>query len=203
VTLDLLLQDMSGWDVLRAIRAGERNRDVAAIVVTVVAEKGAGMGFVIHDFLIKPVTADALLGALQNIGALQAGQRSLLIVDDDPNAARLLAPVLRDHGFQITVVRDGASGLKAANTNLPSAVVLDLLMPGMDGFEFLRRFRLTDTGRHTPVIVWTVKDLTNAERVRLQASAQASISKGAGSSEALIAELAIHLGLPKEGSHGG
>jgi len=76
-------------------------------------------------------------------------------------------------------------------------------MPGMDGFEFLHQFRLTDTGRHTPVVVWTVKDLTNAERVRLQASAQAIVTKGAGSSEALIAELAVHLGLPKDGPHGG
>jgi PAS domain S-box-containing protein len=203
VTLDLLLPDMSGWDVLRAIRAGERNRDVAAIVVTVVAEKGAGIGFVIHDFLAKPVAADVLLRALQKIRASAAGERSLLIVDDDPNAGKQVVPLLRDHGYQVTVVKDAASGLEAARTIPPSAVVLDLLMPGMDGFEFLRQFRLTDVGRHTPVIVWTVKDLTGADRLRLQASAQAMVSKGAGSAKTLIQELAIHLGLPEEGTHAG
>src|SRR5438309_4024374 len=179
---------MSGWDVLRAIRAGDRNRDVAAIVVTVIAEKGAGIGFVIHDFLVKPVPAEDLLGALQRIRSPVAGERSLLIVDDDPNVAKLIGPALRDHGFQVTVVPDGASALKAASANPPSAIVLDLLMPGMDGFEFLHQFRLNDIGRHTPVIVWTVKDLTSAERSRLQASAQAIVTKGAGSTEALIAE---------------
>jgi PAS domain S-box-containing protein len=202
VTLDLLLPDMSGWDVLRAIRAGDRNRDVAAIVVTVIAEKGAGIGFVIHDFLVKPVSADALLGALQRIRAPIGGERSLLIVDDDPNVAKLVGAALRDHGFQVTVMPDGASALKAATTKPPSAVVLDLLMPGMDGFEFLHQFRLTDIGRHTPVIVWTAKDLTSAELSRLHTSAQAIVTKGAGSTEALIAELAIHLGLPERASHG-
>jgi PAS domain S-box-containing protein len=203
VTLDLLLPDMSGWDVLRTIRAGERNRDVAAIVVTVVADKGVGVGFVIHDFLDKPVAADVLLRALQKISAPAAGERSLLIIDDDPDATKLVAPVLRDHGYRLVVVKDAASGLKAARTNPPTAVLLDLLMPGMDGFEFLRQFRLTDVGRHTPVIIWTMKGLTSAERVRLQASAQAMVSKGAGSSQTLIDELAVHLGLPKEGLHGG
>ena len=67
--------------------------------------------------------------------------------------------------------------------------MLDLLMPGMDGFEFLRRFRGTESGRHTPVIVWTVKDLTAEERHRLQASAQAVVLKGAGSTAALLEQL--------------
>jgi PAS domain S-box-containing protein len=198
VTVDLLLPDMSGWDVLHAIRAGKRNRDVAAIVVTVVAEKGAGMGFVIHDFLVKPVAVDELLGALQRVPVPTVSERSLLIVDDDPDAATLVGPALRDHGFHLTVVRDCASGLEAARANPPSAVVLDLLMPGMGGLEFLHQFRLTDIGRKTPVIVWTVKDLTIAERRRLQASAQAIVTKGAGSTDALIAELAVHLDQSKQ-----
>ena len=197
VTLDLLLPDMSGWDVLRALRAGDRNRDIAALVLTVVAEKGAGVGFVIQDLLVKPVQAEDLLGALHGILALPASGRSLLIVDDDPNAAKLVGPALQHHGFHVTAVGDGASGLQAAQANPPSAVVLDLLMPSMDGFEFLHQFRLTDIGRHTPVIVWTVKDLTIAERTRLHASAQAIVIKGSGSTEALISELAIHLALPK------
>ncbi len=203
VTLDLLLPDMSGWDVLRAMRAGPRNRDVAAIVLTVVAEKGAGVGFIVRDFLVKPVRADALLHALKCIRAGPSGERSVLIIDDDPNAAKLVEPALHEHEFHVTAVRDGASGLKAARARPPSAVVLDLLMPGMDGFEFLRQFRLTDAGCNTPVIVWTVKELTNAERVRLQASAQAIITKGAGSTDVLLAALELHLAQTMRGSYGG
>jgi DNA-binding response OmpR family regulator len=127
----------------------------------------------------------------------------VLIIDDDPGAVRLVEPALREHEFQVTAVCDGASGLKAAAARPPSAVVLDLLMPGMDGFEFLRQFRLTDAGRNTPVIVWTVKDLQNVERVRLQASAQAIVTKGAGSAEALLAELDLHLAQTMRGSNGG
>lgn len=202
VTLDLLLPDMSGWDALRAIRTSERNRDVAAIVLTVIAEKGAGVGFVIHDFLVKPVPVDELLRALERIRRPGAGERSLLIVDDDPNVAKLVQRTLSEQGFVVTVAPDGASGLAAAKASPPSAVLLDLLMPEMDGFEFLRQFRLTERGSNTPVIIWTVKDLTSAERARLQASAQAIITKGAGSAEALMAELEIHLERAERGAHG-
>lgn len=202
VTLDLLLPDMSGWDALRAIRASERNRDVAAIVLTVIAEKGAGVGFVIHDFLVKPVPVDELLHALERVRGSGTGERSLLIVDDDPNVAKLVQRALSEHGVVVTVAPDGASGLAAAKASPPSAVLLDLLMPEMDGFEFLRQFRQTDQGSNTPVIIWTVKDLTSAERARLQASAQAIITKGAGSNEALMVELEIHLERAERGAHG-
>ncbi|MEP7119573.1 MAG: PAS domain S-box protein [Byssovorax sp.] len=201
VTLDLLLPDRSGWDVLREIRATERNRDVPAIVVTVIAEKSAGLGFVIQDFLVKPVRLEELVLALERT-RMPAGERSLLIIDDDPNVAKIVEPSLRALGFQVTVVRDGESGLAAVAAHSPSVVLLDLLMPGMDGFEFLHRFRLTEAGHQTPVIIWTVKDLTSAERARLQASAQAIVLKGAGSADALIAELTIHLHTPNPDSRG-
>jgi CheY-like chemotaxis protein len=84
---------------------------------------------------------------------------------------------------------DGESGLAAAREHPPSAIVLDLMMPGMDGFEFLHRFRLTPRGRRTPVIVWSAKDLSRPERARLQASANAIIHKGAGSADLLLAEV--------------
>jgi CheY-like chemotaxis protein/two-component sensor histidine kinase len=200
VTLDLLLPDMSGWDVLRAIRAGDRNPDVAAFVLTVVAEKGVGIGFVVHDFLTKPVAADALAHALQRIGTTRSEVRSVLIIDDDPNAARLVEPTLRAHGYEVVAVPDGLAGLQAVRSSRPYAVVLDLFMSGMDGFEFLHKFRLTEYGRTTPVIVWTVKDLSRAERLRLQASAQAILTKEPGSTEALLAELDVHIGRSKRGS---
>jgi PAS domain S-box-containing protein len=189
VTLDLLLPDMSGWEVLRAIRETSLNQNIPAIVMTVLAEKGAGVGFEIHDFLIKPVSPSDLLGALGRLGLAAASRRSLLIIDDDAAASKLVGPALETADFQVTAMFDGETGLAAAREHPPSAIVLDLMMPGMDGFEFLHRFRLTPRGRSTPVIVWTAKDLTDAERMRLQASAHAIIHKGAGSSEELLAEL--------------
>jgi PAS domain S-box-containing protein len=191
VTLDLLLPDMNGWEVLRAIRASVHNADVPAIVVTVVPDKGVGHGFLVHDFLTKPVEPKDLLHALQRIKPAN-GRHSLLVIDDDPNAVKLVEPTLRSVGFDVSAAATGEIGLRTAIERPPSAILLDLLLPGMDGFEFLHRLRLTEAGGATPVIVWTVKDLTNVERTRLQAAAQAIVLKGAGSTEALLRELKIH-----------
>jgi len=189
VTLDLLLPDLSGWDVLRAIRAEGPNMTIPAIVVTVVAEHGAGVGFQIQDLLVKPVRRADLLAVLERAGVQPRSDRSVLIVDDDPLVFKLVKPMLEEQGYQPMYAADAQSGLREAAARHPAVVLLDLLMPGTDGFEFLQEFRRTDVGRRTPVIVWTVKDLTAHERARLQASAQAVVAKGEGTTESLLVEL--------------
>jgi len=166
----------------------------------VMAEKGAGIGFEIDEFLIKPVKPQDLLAALERIGLATTAERSILIIDDDPSASKVMGPALRASDYQMTAILDAESALASARASPPSAIVLDLMMPGMDGFEFLHRLRNTPKGRTTPVIVWTSKDLTEAERIRLQSSAFAIIRKGAGSAALLLAEL--ERCLPKRESHG-
>ena len=195
ITLDLLLPDMSGWDVLRTIRSSQPNHDVPAIVLTVLSDAGSGLGFVIQDFLAKPVKEPELLRALSRVSL--DGESSLLVIDDDPTTAKLVRVALQYRAMTVRTAIDGATGLREAALAPPSVIILDLLMPGMDGFEFLYQFRLTETGRRTPVIVWTDKDLTHAERARLQASAQAMVLKGAGSGETLIRELELHIARSK------
>jgi CheY-like chemotaxis protein len=189
VTLDLLLPDMSGWEVLRGIRETSLNPDLPAIVVTVMADEGSGIGFGIQEFLVKPVSPSDLVSALDRIRLPAGSQRSLLIIDDDATASKRMESALITVDYQMTSMLDGESGLAAAREHPPSAIVLDLMMPGMDGFEFLHRFRLTPRGRRTPVIVWSAKDLSRPERARLQASANAIIHKGAGSADLLLAEV--------------
>ncbi len=190
VTLDLLLPDMGGWDVLRGIRETSLNAHVPAVVVTVMASEGSGVGSGIQEFLVKPVSPSDLLDALARIGLPPGSERSLLIIDDDASASRRVAPALDAVDYKLTTMLDGESGLAAARAHPPSAILLDLMMPGMDGFEFLHRFRLTPKGRSTPVIVWSAKDLTSEERAQLQASANAIIHKGAGAADRLLAEVA-------------
>jgi len=203
ITLDLLLPDGSGWDVLRELRAGGLNQEVPVIVVTVVAEAGAGVGFPIHDFLTKPVEAGELLSSLERAGVRPDGTSLVLVVDDDPNALKLMEATLGQLGYRPLCAADGESGLRAARETAPAAVVLDLLMPGMDGFEFLDRLRRTATGRRTPVIVWTVKDLTPGEREQLRTSAQAVVLKSAGGIAPLLQELQAYLPHPRsEGRDG-
>ena len=178
ITLDLLLPDMGGWEVLKAIRGGGPNQATPTVVVTMVVEKGVGAGYAIHDYLAKPVRAEDLVASLRRAGLRPAVGRPVLVVDDDPQARRLLQTMLIGLGYQTMEAAGAEEGLLLAERETLAAVILDLYMPGMDGFGFLERFRAMSAGNGTPVIVWTGKDLTAADHVRLAASAQAVVLKG-------------------------
>lgn len=194
IILDLLLPDESGWDVLHAIRREGLNRDVPVIVASVVAEKGIGAGFAIQDYLVKPLRADELLATLRSVQRQPSSERpAILVVDDDPKALKLMELHLQQLGCAVIARMSGKSGLEAVAEVPLGAVVLDLTMPEMDGFEFLVRLRQMDRGRTLPVIVWTSKDLTTEERDRLASAAQALILKGQTGAQALLDELKAHL----------
>ena len=193
ITLDLLLPDMSGLEVLKRIRAEAANQEVPVIVVTVVAERDTIAGFAVQDVLPKPVDAAALLSALTRAGVPPDGPGTILVVDDDPSSLKLVSTTLKQLGYRTRCARDGAAALHWLGESLPSAVILDLVMPGMNGFEFLERLRSGPAGRRVPVIVWTVKDLSPEERTFLRESAHAVVSKGEGGSRVLAElEAAVH-----------
>jgi CheY-like chemotaxis protein len=201
ITLDLLLPDMGGWDVLKAIRAGGPNQATPVVVVSVVVEKGIGAGYAIHDFLAKPVRAEELLASLHAAGLRPKAGRPVLVVDDDPQARRLMETMLQAIGYPSVEAASAEEGLAVAAREAPVAVILDLSMPGMDGFEFLERFRGMPEGRNTPVIVWTVRDLTSADHERLAAWAQAVVQKGG--TQRLMEELRTHVPLGRSGERVG
>jgi signal transduction histidine kinase/DNA-binding response OmpR family regulator len=189
ITLDLLLPDMSGLDVLRMIRSEVMNRDVPIIVVTVVADHGAVAGFAVHDFLTKPFDRSALVSSLKRAGVAPGEQSTVLVVDDDPGSRQLMAATLGQLGYATDCVPSGETGLRSAREKPPRAVVLDLMMPEMDGFQFLERFRQLPDCRRVPVIVWTVKNLTVDEFVHLRATTQGVVAKDHESATMLVEEL--------------
>ncbi|HXR35126.1 MAG TPA: response regulator [Candidatus Binataceae bacterium] len=189
ITLGLMLPDMSGWDVLRQVRADAANRRTPVLVVTVMPDGEAGVGFAIHDFLEKPVDRQALLAAVRSALVRTTDGVTVLLVDDDRQDLKLCASALKRGGYT-TIARSSAlAALRAASVRPPDLVVLDLVMPRVDGFEFLRRFRAAEHGRRTPVIVLTAKELAKQERELLAATAQGVLSKGNGSVQALLAEI--------------
>jgi CheY-like chemotaxis protein len=189
MTLDLLLPDMTGVDLLTRIRADRRFADVPVVVLTVVAEKGAVAGFRVADVLAKPLDARALLAAFRRCGVSPERRGAVLVVDDDEGSLKLMEATLGRSGYKTICRRDGEAALQVATESPLLAVVLDLIMPRLDGFEFLERFRRTDAGQSTPVIVWTVKDLTRHDEERLRRTAQAVVMKGNDGATALIREL--------------
>lgn len=193
VLLDLILPDTGGWDVLRAIRTGGPNKSTPVIVITVVAEKGVAQGFPVQDYLVKPVRAEILMDSLRSAGILpRTANKQVLVVDDDATTLKLSKIGLEAVGYEVVCHTSASSALDEAIHSEFAAVVLDLLMPQMDGFEFLDRFRQIHRCRNTPVIVWTNKDVTSADMQRLKVSAQAIALKGRDGIDTVLKELQRH-----------
>ena len=119
----------------------------------------------------------------------------ILIVDDNPTNLKLARVLLAGEGYEVKTALNAEEALEQAKSDPPAAIVLDLMMPGMDGREFLRRLRRTKGGRATPVVVWTVKDLTPDEREELMSPVQAVIRKTDGP-QALVTQLAVFVPAP-------
>jgi PAS domain S-box-containing protein len=189
VTLDLLLPDMSGLDLLASLRTNGRARQTPVIVVTVAADHRLIAAFAVHDVIEKPLEPATLLHALERAGVRPDRRGGILVVDDDPGALRLMDATLAQLGYSTITRSTGAAALEAAVQLHPSAVVLDLVMDGMDGVEFLDKLRQLPDHARTPVLVWTMKDLTDAEAVRLRQAAQAVVSKNGTTPATVVQQL--------------
>jgi PAS domain S-box-containing protein len=198
ITLDLILPDASGWDILREIRATELNAQVPTLVVTVSTNLPSS-AFVVHDFLVKPVEESVLITSLRRATG-SSPARTIMVVDDEASSLRLMDATLKQWGYRPICKLDAEEALAAVQLEPPALIVLDLLMAPMNGFEFLDRLRHTSAGRKIPVIVWTVKDLSEEERQGLRASAQAVVFRNQDGAAALLDEL--HRYLPTRGGDG-
>jgi hypothetical protein len=194
ITLDLLLPDANGLEVLRAIRTEGMNREVPILVITVVTERGALGGGTVHDILSKPLNEAAMLDSLTRAGVSPERMGTVLVVDDDPGSSKLMAATLAQLGYEADCVLSGAEGLRVAKASPPEAVVLDLLMPEMDGLEFLEAFRLLPDCDQIPVILWTSKDLSDSEYARVGPLVLTVLQKGRDVGSTVLDEIRAVLG---------
>jgi CheY-like chemotaxis protein len=184
-----MLPDINGYEILRQIRLGI-NTDTPVIVITAATERNKSMGFLVKDYLVKPIDKDKLLAALNDIGTPPHKNHKILVIDDDVGALKLISHLLEDEGYDLTCAEDPIQGLKLAEKQLPDVLVLDLMMPVMSGFEFISALRDRGYIKDIPIIIWTAKDLTDAERDFLEGSVQGVVLKSlADSTEKLINEI--------------
>jgi PAS domain S-box-containing protein len=189
ITLDLLLPDRSGLEVLGELRRAGPNRDVPVVVVTVVSETSALAGFAVSDVLAKPVRTAEVHSALRRLGLDGAVARTVLVVDDDPHAVELMTATLQTLGIAALVASSGMQALELLQQHEPDAMILDLLMPGMNGFDVLHALRQQPRWRTLPVFVWTSMQLSTDERTALERSVRAVIAKGDGGLGPLVEQL--------------
>ncbi len=175
ITLDLLMPRMDGWQVLHAIKTDPQLAHIPVVVISVAAREKRGAVFGAMDVLQKPVTREDFLPVLKRM--LRAGRGRVLVVDDAADDRRILTNYLSEEDVEIETAVNGLDGLGKLERFAPDLIILDLLMPGMDGMTFLNRIRNDTRYRQTPVIICTVKELNPTEKLRLDQQAQAVLQK--------------------------
>jgi CheY-like chemotaxis protein len=143
---------------------------VPVIIVSILDQKGKGFALGAADYLVKPIQKGELLrtlGTFSLTSKVRTAPVNILVIDDDPKAVELVATALEPEGFHILRAYNGETGVAMAETERPDLIMLDLLMPGMNGFEVLDRLAESPVTRQLPIIVFTVKQLTAEDKQRL------------------------------------
>jgi signal transduction histidine kinase/CheY-like chemotaxis protein len=186
ITLDILMPDKDGWEVLRALKADAATAGIPIIVISVLDNKALGFRLGAFDYLLKPLDREAVLAAL---GRIRGQPSRLLVVDDDPQVVDLVRQMLEDEPYEVAGAPDGQEALDAVSRRRPDIILLDLLMPRMDGFAVIEHLQQDAQLRLIPIIVLTAKALTPAEQGVLEQSVLKVIQKQGLGREAFIHEL--------------
>jgi DNA-binding response OmpR family regulator len=125
ITLALLMPDMNGWQILKSLRSHGLNQDVAVIVITIVKEKEESFGFSISDFLVKPIKSQDLLDSINRLNIAPGHEKTVLVIDDDPQALKLAANILESNQVNVICETDSKRGLSLAKKIKPSAIILN------------------------------------------------------------------------------
>lgn len=191
ITLDVMMPGMDGWSVLTALKADPETASIPVIMVTMLQDRQMGFALGADDYLTKPVETAKLRQILAR--HIQVAGAQVLVVEDDAANRQMLVRMLTREGITVTEAENGSQALEQLALIRPSLILLDLMMPVMDGFEFLKILRETPEISKTPVIVVTARDLSEADRARLNGSVHEVIQKGAMDREKLLSEVAAML----------
>jgi CheY-like chemotaxis protein len=192
ITLDILLPDIDGWEVLTRLKQDEATSDIPVIVVSVVDNPELGSALGALDYFVKPVEAKQLVKRLSNFNVKRTsdGQQTLVLVVDDEAANRdWLKEVLEPAGFTVMLASGGQEAIEMARSRKPDLVMLDLLMPGVNGFAVVEALSADKVTKRIPIMVLTAKHLTRADIDQLNGHVSAILKRGSTGAVDLLGQL--------------
>ena len=188
MTLDVLMPAMDGWSVLQEVKADPELKDIPVMMISIAGDKDLGYTLGAVECLTKPVDRDQLRQLAIQYASPSGGGRAL-VVDDDEGIRSLFQRALAEDGWIVEEAENGAIALDLAGKNRPDLVLLDLMMPVMDGFEFVMHYRKLEGCDGTPIIVVTAKDLDQNDRERLLGGVERIVEKGALTRQELLKQV--------------
>ncbi len=191
ITLDVLMPDMDGWAVLAALQDDATLRDIPVIMMTMIDDKKRGFALGATDYLTKPVDRRRLASVLQTYLHRQSEDSDpvaghVLVVEDDPATREMLRRTVEHEGWEVVEMANGKMAIEYVRKRRPALILLDLMLPEMDGFTFIQQLHAFDYGRSIPIIVVTALDLSPADRQQLTGYVEQVLQKGTVSCEELL-----------------
>ena len=170
ITLDILMPRLDGWELLTRLKTNDLAERIPVVIISVLDERGKGFALGAADYLVKPVDRQALISSVGRLSqsALDRRDVTILAVDDDPMALELMDAVLRPEGFTVLKAGGGREGLRLARERRPNLIVLDLLMPDVDGFQVLDELKHDPLLAGIPIVILTCKTLSPEDKARLE-----------------------------------
>ena len=188
ITLDILMPDTGGWSVLQELKGDPDLAAIPVIMISILDEQQKGIALGASGYLSKPIDRTKLTALLANFKFANRVPH-VLIVEDDETARQMLARLLKSEGWEVAEATNGRIGLERLRDAPPDLILLDLMMPEMDGFEFLAQLRRDPEHEKTPVIIVTAADLSADERRRLDDGVSHILEKAAYAREELLGQI--------------
>ena len=188
ITLDVMMPSMDGWAVLSSLKKDPELASIPVIMLTIVEEEQMGLALGASEYLTKPIDWEKLSGILDKYN-LDSGSSSVLVVEDDSATREMMRRTLEKEGWSVVEAENGRVGLERLAEAKPDLILLDLMMPEMDGFEFVSHLQADADNRSIPIVVVTAKDTTAEERQALKGHVQAVLQKGEYSRDGLLTRI--------------
>jgi len=193
IILDVQMPSMSGWEVLKDLKSQPLTSGIPIILLTINNDYHESYEIGAHDYLFKPIDRDRLILSIDKHRPTPKAQLSILIIEDDINIRSMLRRMLEKENCLVIEAQDGHEALAVMVKQTPQLILLDLMMPNIDGFEFIHLLRLRQDLPSIPIIIITAKDLTNEDYVRLSGSVQKILQKTNFSYVQLLEEIVQRL----------
>jgi PAS domain S-box-containing protein len=192
IVLDVMMPTMDGWSVLTRLKGDPSVSDIPVVMLTMVDNKEMGFSLGVDDYMLKPIERGNFVTVLRKYCSLNMPP-TILVVEDDPTTRDLLRSSLEREDFAVIEACDGVAGLEMLASIRPALILLDLMMPKLDGFEFARHVRSHPEWRDIPIVVMTAKNITPEDRHRLDGLVSRILQKGAYGREELLAEISSRI----------
>jgi signal transduction histidine kinase/CheY-like chemotaxis protein len=188
ITLDVMLPDTDGWAILSKLKADPVLAEIPVVIISMMHDQNTGFALGAAEYMVKPINREYLASLLHKYRCAQM-PCDVLLVEDDDDTRQVVRATLAKQGWTVMEAENGRIALQRIAEKKPAAIILDLMMPEMDGFEFVDELRKNEEWRDIPIIVVTAKDITDEDRLRLNGYVQKTLQKGNYSRDELLKDI--------------